>query len=103
MKNRDDGRIGHNTGVNRETADQLRSYIERIERLTEEKQTVAEDIKEVYGEAKSNGFDTKTMRKIVAIRKKDKAEREEEEHMLDTYLHALGMINNERDDDDEVV
>jgi len=71
---------------------QLRSIIERVERLEEEKKTIADDIKEVYGEAKANGFDTKTLRKVVMIRKKDRAEREEEEAMLDLYLSALGMI-----------
>ncbi len=72
-------------------ADQLRTIVERIERLEEEKREVAEQIKEVYAEAKGNGFDTKTLRKIVALRKKDPSERSEEEAMLDLYLHALGM------------
>jgi uncharacterized protein (UPF0335 family) len=72
-------------------ADQLRTIIERIERLEEEKKEVAEQIKEVYAEAKGNGFDTKTLRKIVALRKKDPNERSEEEAMLDLYMHALGM------------
>ena len=71
---------------------QLRSLIERIERLEEEKKAIAADIKEVYGEAKSNGFDTKIMRKVVSLRKKDSAERQEEEAILDLYLSALGMI-----------
>ena len=72
-------------------ADQLRTIVERIERLDEEKREVAEQIKEVYAEAKGNGFDTKTLRKIVALRKKDPNERSEEEAMLDLYMHALGM------------
>jgi len=72
---------------------QLRSIVERVERLEEEKKTIAEDIKEVYAEAKANGFDTKTLRKVVTLRKKDRAEREEEEAMLDLYLNALGMIS----------
>ncbi len=72
-------------------ADQLKSLIERIERLEEEKAAIAGDIKEVYAEAKANGFDTKAMRKIVAIRKKDFAERQEEEAILDLYMQALGM------------
>ncbi len=72
-------------------ADQLRTIVERIERLEEEKREVAEQIKEVYAEAKGNGFDTKTLRKIVALRKKDPSERSEEEAMLDLYMHALGM------------
>lgn len=71
---------------------QLKAFIERIERLEEEKQSIADDIKDVYAEAKGNGFDTKTMRQIIKLRKKDKAEREEEEAMLDLYLSALGMI-----------
>ncbi len=72
---------------------QIRSIVERIERLEEEKKAIADDIKEVYAEAKSNGFDTKTLRKVVTLRKKDRAEREEEEAMLDLYLNALGMIS----------
>ncbi len=70
---------------------QLRSIIERIERLEEEKTTIAADIREVYAEAKGNGFDTKILRKVVTLRKKDKVEREEEQAMIDLYLHALGM------------
>ena len=70
---------------------QLKSLIERIERLEEEKKAIAEDIKEVYGEAKANGFDTKIMRKVITIRKKETAEREEEEALISLYLHALGM------------
>lgn len=72
--------------------DQLRAIVERIERLEEEKKGIAEDIKEVYAEAKANGFDTKTLRSIVRIRKQDKSEREEQEALLDLYMHALGMI-----------
>ncbi len=75
-------------------ADQLRTIVERIERLDEEKREVAEQIKEVYAEAKGNGFDTKTLRKIVALRKKDPSERSEEEAMLDLYMHALGMSSS---------
>jgi len=72
--------------------DQLRSIIERIEKLEEEKQAIAGDIKEVYGEAKANGFDAKTLRQIVRIRKLDSAERQEQEALLDVYMLALGMI-----------
>ena len=72
--------------------DQLRAIIERIEKLEEEKQATTGDIKEVYGEAKANGFDTKTLRQIVRIRKQDSAERQEQEALLDLYMHALGMI-----------
>ena len=73
---------------------QLRSLVERIERLEEEKKTIAGDIKEVYAEAKANGFDTKILRKLISIRKKDRHEREEEEAMLDIYLEALGMVQS---------
>ncbi|GHB38611.1 UPF0335 protein [Pseudovibrio japonicus] len=72
-------------------ADQLRAFIERIERLEEEKKVIADDIKDVYAEAKGNGFDVKVMRKIVSLRKRKPHEREEEEAILDLYLHALGM------------
>lgn len=72
--------------------DQLRAFIERIERLEEEKKTVADDIKDVYGEAKAMGYDTKIMKKVIALRKKDEQERTEEETILDSYLSALGMI-----------
>lgn len=71
--------------------DQLRSFVERIERLEEEKKTIAEDIKDVYAEAKGNGFDTKVLRKVMALRKQDANERQEFEAILDLYLQALGM------------
>lgn len=70
---------------------QLRSIVERVERLEEEKATIAADIKEVYAEAKANGFDTKILRKVVRLRKVETAEREEEAALIDLYLHALGM------------
>lgn len=76
------------TGTARE---QLKAFVARIERLEEDKQAVAEDLKQVYGEAKAMGFDTKTLRTVVRIRKKDAAERQEEEAMLDLYMTALGM------------
>ena len=72
--------------------DQLRSIIERVERLEEEKKAIADDIKDVYAEAKANGFDVKVLRKVVSLRKQDADERAEHEMVLDTYLHALGMI-----------
>jgi uncharacterized protein (UPF0335 family) len=72
-------------------AGQLRAFIERIERLEEEKKTISDDIKEVFAEAKGTGFDTKAMRTIIRLRKKDQAERQEEEAVLDLYLAALGM------------
>ena len=73
-------------------AGQLRAFIERIERLEEEKKTIADDIKEVLAEAKGTGFDTKAMRSIIRLRKKDQAERQEEETILDLYKAALGMV-----------
>ena len=73
--------------------DQLRAFIERIERLEEEKQSIADDIKDVYGEAKGVGFDTKILRRVIQLRKQDRDERIEQEAILDTYLHALGMID----------
>ena len=72
--------------------DHLRAFIERIERLEEEKAALSEDIREVYSEAKSSGFDTKALRAIVRIRKQDDNERMEAEAILATYMHALGMI-----------
>ena len=71
--------------------DQLRSFVERIERLEEEKKTITEDIKDVYAEAKGNGFDTKVLRKVISLRKQDQNERQEQEAILDLYLQALGM------------
>ena len=73
------------------SADHLKSVIERIERLEDEKSEVAEQIKEVYVEAKSNGFDPKTMRKVVRLRRLSDAARQEADAMLDLYLSALGM------------
>ncbi|MEM7302382.1 MAG: DUF2312 domain-containing protein [Pseudomonadota bacterium] len=72
--------------------DQLRTIVERIERLEEEKKAIADDIKEVYAEAKANGFDTKTLRTVVRLRKQEAHERQEQEAMLDLYMHALGMV-----------
>ena len=71
--------------------DQLKSIVERIERLEEEKASISDDIKDVYGEAKGRGYDTKAMRTIVRLRKKDANERIEEETILQTYMAALGM------------
>lgn len=73
---------------------QLKSIVERIERLEEEKKVIAGDIKEVYVEAKANGFDTKILRKVISLRKKEAAEREEEQSMLEVYLEALGMLSD---------
>jgi len=70
---------------------QLRSFIERIERLEEEKKTISDDIKDVYAELKGNGFDTKAVRSIIRLRKKEEHERQEEEAMIQLYKDALGM------------
>ena len=78
--------------------DQLRSIIERIERLEEEKKTIADDIRDVYAEAKGNGYDVKALRTIVRLRKQDANERAEQEAILDTYLNALGMAVAANDD-----
>ncbi len=71
--------------------DQLKAFIERVERLEEEKKALSDDIRDVYAEAKGNGFDTKALRTIVRMRKMDTTERQEQQAILDTYLHALGM------------
>lgn len=71
--------------------EQLRAFIERIERLEEEKAALLGDIREVFAEAKGNGFDTKIMRQVVRIRKLDQADRDEMDALLDLYLHAMGM------------
>ena len=72
--------------------DQLKAYVERVERLEEEKKAIADDIRDVYGEAKGNGFDVKALRSVVRLRKQDVNERKEQEAILETYLHALGML-----------
>lgn len=74
---------------------QLKSFIERIERLEEEKSEIAEQIREVFGEAKGSGFDVKIIRKVLKIRKMEAQERLEQEELLDLYLSALGMISVE--------
>lgn len=81
--------IGHN-GI---AADRLRSFIERIERLEEDRKGINDDIREVISEAKSAGFDAKTIRQIVRLRKLDDAERQEQEHLLEVYRAALGMLD----------
>jgi uncharacterized protein (UPF0335 family) len=73
------------------SAEHLKQFVERIERLEEERKSISEDIKEVYAEAKSNGFDNKILREVIKLRKLESSEREELEHLLDTYLRALGM------------
>jgi uncharacterized protein (UPF0335 family) len=78
--------------LNSAAQSQLKSVIERIERLEEDKAAVANDLKEVYLEAKGNGFDTKILRKVVRLRKQDKAKRQEEEALIDLYLSAIGGL-----------
>lgn len=76
---------------NKETKSQLLAFIDRIERLEEDKAAVSTDIKEVYAEAKTTGFETKIIRKIISIRRKSKEERQEEEALLDLYMSSIGM------------
>ena len=79
-------------GGTRFAKDQLKAFVERIERLEEEKKAIADDIRDVYAEAKGNGYDVKAMRAVVRLRKQDKDERMEYEAVLETYMHALGLI-----------
>jgi uncharacterized protein (UPF0335 family) len=72
--------------------DQLKAFVERVEKLEEEKKAIADDIRDVYAEAKGNGFDTKALRSVVRLRKQDVNERKEQEAILETYMHALGML-----------
>ncbi|MGI9351407.1 MAG: DUF2312 domain-containing protein [Rhizobiaceae bacterium] len=72
--------------------EQLRSIVERVERLEEEKKAITEDIRDVYAEAKANGFDTKVLRQVVRLRKQDLTERQEQDAVRDLYLQALGML-----------
>ena len=72
-------------------SERLRSFIERIERLEEEKAALAADVREVYAEAKSTGFDVKTMRQVIRLRKMDRDDRQAQEHLLDLYKQALGL------------
>ena len=78
--------------------DQIRAFVERIERMEEEKAAIANDIKEIYAEAKGNGFDVKVLRQIVRIRKQDANERMEQEALLELYMSALGMVAAPSDD-----
>jgi uncharacterized protein (UPF0335 family) len=79
--------------------DQLRAFVERIERMEEEKKAITDDIKEIYAEAKGNGFDIKVLRQIIRIRKQDHSERMEQEALLDLYMAALGMQAGPREDE----
>ena len=96
MAENDTAGVGHNskkTGVSGISADRLKSFVERIEKLAEEKDAIAGDIKDVYSEAKGVGYDVKTIRKVVALRKMDSADRAEAQALLDTYCHALGILD----------
>lgn len=83
------------------SAEQLKQFIERIERLEEEKKNISDDIRDVFAEAKGTGFDVKTMRQILKIRKMDHSELEEQEYLLDTYKLALGMAPEEKQEEKE--
>ena len=72
--------------------DHLKTFVERVERLEEEKKAIADDIRDVYAEAKANGFDVPSLRTIVRLRKQDTDRRREQEAILETYMHALGMV-----------
>lgn len=85
-------KIGHNSSVNADTAKRLLSIIERIEALEAEKKNLAEDVKDIYREAKSAGFDAPTIRLIIKRRAEDEAKREEREALLEIYLNALGQL-----------
>lgn len=98
IKNEED-RVSSNPELFKATKDvagvageRLKSFIERVERLDEEKKNIAEDIKEVFGEAKATGFDTKIMRKIIKLRKQDLESRQEEEQLTELYLSAIGDL-----------
>jgi len=73
--------------------DQLKAFVERVERLEEEKKAIADDIRDVFAEAKGTGFDVKALRTIIKLRKQDVEQRKEQEAILETYMHALGMLN----------
>jgi uncharacterized protein (UPF0335 family) len=79
-------------GAHRFAKDRLKAFVERVERLEEEKKAIADDIRDVYAEAKATGFDIKALRTVVRLRKQDVNERKEHEAVLETYMHALGML-----------
>lgn len=84
--------IGHNSSISSEAADELRRYVERVERLDEEIKGINDDKKDIYAEMKGRGYDPKIVKKVLAIRRKKKGEHEEEMMILETYMSALGMI-----------
>lgn len=83
--------VGHNSASGEVSGTRLKSFIERVERLEEEKAAIAEDVRDVYGEAKATGFDPKIMRKIVSLRKSNLEKRREESELLELYCAAIGM------------
>lgn len=84
--------IGDNGAIAQTAKDQLKAIVERVERLAEEKKTISDDIRDVFAEAKGNGFDVKALRAVIRIRAMDANERAEQEAVLDTYLNALGIF-----------
>jgi uncharacterized protein (UPF0335 family) len=87
----EEGQMAEGSGDGNIAADELRLLIERIERLEEEKKAIADDVKDVYGEAKARGYDTKTMRAIVRLRRMETHVRQEADALLETYRAALGL------------
>jgi uncharacterized protein (UPF0335 family) len=82
----------NSTPAHKFAKDQLKAFVERVERLEEEKKGIAEDIRDVFAEAKTNGYDVKALRAVLKLRKQDINERREAEAILETYMHALGML-----------
>jgi len=85
--------------VKNDTAAELRQFIERVERLHEERRTIDDDVKDIYGEARGRGYDVKTMKRVIAARRKDRNERLEEDHLFETYMRALGEHGSPRGED----
>lgn len=88
----DESVVSRKTKAGPISAERLQSFVERIEKLAEEKDAISGDIRDVYSEAKGVGYDVKALRTVIALRKKDAAERDEQEQLLDVYKHALGMV-----------
>jgi uncharacterized protein (UPF0335 family) len=83
-----------NQTAHRFAKDRLKAFVERVEKLEEEKKAISDDVRDVYAEAKANGYDTKALRTVVKLRKMDINERKEQEAVLETYMHALGMLGS---------
>ena len=88
-----DAAVKDEAKAHRFAKDHLKAFVERVERLEEEKKALSDDIRDVYAEAKANGFDVKALRQVVRLRKQDVDERKEQEAILETYLQALGMLS----------